>query len=177
MASTFHIAKEISRRELERHQKRIIGITASSPRFVTQDDNDTLEWVCDVRIGRREEQGLIRDVLIAQWAQGIVADMNVPVVIERSEAGRLTIIARSEVRLPDISLRTMSYAQLNLLFMTGLEEDDNGDWRDGFGHLMDDPSDDVGAATTWTWVQELTGIDEIGDEVLLDEARAGWEAT
>jgi len=173
--SVFHIAKEISRRELERHQRRIIGITASAPRFV--DVNGVSEWVCDVRVGRVEQQGLIRDCLIAQWALGVVNDFDVPVLMERSEAGRLTIIARSEVRLPNVSLRTFSFAQLGFIFMTGLLEDDDGDWRDGFGHLMEDPNDLTGTATTWTWVQELTPLDELGDESLLGEARAAWESS
>jgi hypothetical protein len=176
--SVFQVAREISRRELERHHQRIIGITASAPTF--KDQNGQLEWVCDVRIGRREEQGLIRDVLVSQWALGVVNDMNVPVLLENSESGRLTIIARSEVRLPDVSLRTFSHAQLGYLFMTGLLEDDDGDWRDGFGHLMSDPNDVVGTSTTWTWVAELTPIDDIDledEDEPLDQARAAWEAS
>lgn len=175
MASdVFQIVKELSRKELERHQKRIIGITASAPQY--KDQNGVNEWVCDVRVGRREEQGLIRDVLVAQWALGVVNDLGVPVLIERSEAGRLTIIARSQVRLPDLSVRTFSYAQLGLLFIAGVVEVD-GVFFDGFGHPVEDPSDLVGTATTWTWVQELTPLDELEEDDELDSVRAAWQAT
>jgi hypothetical protein len=174
MPSVFKIAKEISRRELERHQRRIIGITASSPHW--KDQNGVNEWVCDVRIGRQEEQGLIRDVLIAQWVSGVVNDLNVPVVLERSEAGRLTIIARSEIRLPDISLRTFSYAQLDMLYLTPFVEVDDV-WYDGFGHVVDDPTAVTGTATTWTWVQAVDELDEVDDETPLEKVTARWEAS
>jgi hypothetical protein len=153
MSDVFSIVRIITRNELDRHQKRFLGITVTAPKLQTIDGK--LEYVCDVRVEAVEGWGLIQNVIVSQWAIGAVADMNVPVLCERSEAGQITIIARSVVRLPDIRYTTHSLADLGLLFMSTAEEDEAGVWRDGFGFPVLDPTTETGATTEWRWTNDL----------------------
>lgn len=186
----FSIVRELSRREVDRHQRRFIGITISEPVF--KDNNGLLEWVCDVRVESRGQYtsesppippgswGIIRNVLLAQWTLGLVADMNVPVLLERSESGRVTIVARSEVRLPEINLNSYSYFELGFIFMAQLTERTDG-WFDGFGYGMADPETVTGTAASAEWNNDLVpfGNDPDGDFVWDDtpwgDRRARWE--
>ena len=138
---SFSIVRDVSRRELDRQQKRFVGITISAPVFKDVAGNGQLEFVCDVRVGVKEGWAAVRNVLIAQWAEGVITDMNVPVLCERSEAGRVTIIARSQIRLPDIVYNTYSLEALGLDFMRVVEYK-NGQWRDGFGYVVSAPIDE-----------------------------------
>lgn len=171
----FYISKEISRREVEEHRTEIIGITASIPKY--EEQGGQMVWCADVRVGVRENQGLIRGVLIAQWAMGVVTDMNVPVICQKSESGQLTIVARAMVKLPDVSLRTYSYNDLGYVFMTNLTEVSDGVWQDGYGYEMDSPEEDTGVSQTWSWVQRVTSLDELGEADALDKVTAQWEMT
>ena len=139
MTREFSIIRELSRREVERHAKRFIGVTITKPEFKLQ--NDLTEWVCDIRVGVKEGWAKIPDCLIAQWALGAVTDMNIPVIAERSESGRVTIIARSDINLPDIILDTYSWEQLDFAFMRNLRTLEDGSVVDGFGHLFADPTE------------------------------------
>ncbi len=132
----FSIVREMSKREVEAHGRRFIGVTASTPSFVEQDDNGLTEWVCDVRVGVHEGWALVKNCLITQWALGVVTDINIPVTCERSVAGRVTIIARSQIHLPDIILDRFEYEELDFAFMRGLELQDDGSLLDGFGFEM-----------------------------------------
>lgn len=172
--NVFHVQQEISRRELERHGGQIIGITASVPAM--KDQNGVLEFCCDVRIGVRENQGLVKDVLIAQNQIGVITDMNVPVIMETSRSGRLTIIARTQIRLPDVSLRTYTYDELDLVFMTNLEETESGEWIDGFGYPATSPIGSTGVTETWIWKQMVTSLDEFDSEEI-EETEGKWEKT
>lgn len=134
MSRQFSIVRELSRREVERNAKRFIGVTVTEPRFITRDDNGLTEWVCDVRVGTDDGWAVVKNCLIAQWALGVVTDINIPVTCERSEAGRVTIIARSEISLPDIILDDYTYEELGFSFMRGLELQDDGSLLDGFGY-------------------------------------------
>jgi len=134
MTREFSIIREMSRREVESHAKRFIGIVIKEPRFVTVDDNGLTEWVCDIRVGVEGGWATISNVLIAQWALGAITDINIPVLCERSEAGRVTIIARSEVALPDIRLDTYTFEELAFGFMRNLDILDDGSVVDGFGY-------------------------------------------
>jgi hypothetical protein len=144
MADEFQVtavssAMAAARREVDRGQRRIIGVTVSAPLF--KDNNGLLEFVCNVRIGEDDEWRVVTDVLIAQEAQGIVTDENIPVTMERNEAGRLTIIARSVLHVAkDIRIRTYTYNELGFAFMSLVEFVD-GAFRDGFGYTSDDPED------------------------------------
>lgn len=133
MTREFSIIREMSRREVESHAKRFIGIVVKEPRFVTMDDNGLTEWVCDVRVGVEGGWAVITNCLIAQWALGVVTDINIPVLCERSEAGRVTVIARSEVALPDIRLDTYTFEELGFAFMRNLDILKDGSVVDGFG--------------------------------------------
>lgn len=136
MAREFSIVREMSRREVESHAKRFIGVTVTSPAFVVQDDNGLTEWVCDIRVGVKEGWAIVKNCLVTQWAIGVVTDINIPVTCERSDAGRVTIIARSEVALPDILLDTYEYEELGFSFMRSLIVQDDGSLLDGFGYEM-----------------------------------------
>jgi len=133
MVREFSIVRELSRREVERHTKRFVGITIDEPRFT--DQNGLSEWVCDIRIGVTEGWAVIKDCLIAQWAVGAITDVNIPVLAERSEAGRVTIIARSELRISDeIRLKNYNYEDLDFGFMRNLKVLDDDSVVDGFGY-------------------------------------------
>jgi hypothetical protein len=167
--------QEVARREVDRHQQRMIGLTASTPRFVER-DNGKLEYVVDVRVGSRPEQGLVKDVLIASWAQGIITDFNIPVLIERSAAGQLTITARAVVKLPNVRVTSYSFGSLGIPFASNLEQDENtGLWYDGFGYPANDPNGEVTIEQNWEWQQGLVEIDE--DPETIDESVAAWVLT
>lgn len=139
MSRVFTIAREMSRREVEQQKRRFTGVTVTAPQFKVQDDNGLTEWVCDVRVGVVEGWAVVKDCLISQWATGIINDINIPVTCERSEAGRVTIIARSEVTLPDIRLDVYSYEELGFAFMRNLLVQADGSLHDGFGYEMAPP--------------------------------------
>lgn len=128
------IIRDLSRREVERHAKRFNGITVTEPEFRTQDDNGLTEWVCDVRVGTVHDWSIVKGCLIAQWALGVVTDVNVPVVCERSESGRVTIIARANVLLPDVRLDVYTYEEMGFSFMRNLTLQDDGSLVDGYGY-------------------------------------------
>ncbi len=169
-------AAEVARREVDRHRQRFIGITINAPSF--QDVNGVLEYVVDVRIGTNEKFEIVREVLIAQEAQGIVTDAKVPVTIERSENGRLSIIARSDVRLPDIQANSYTFGELGFAFMSLLES--GSPFTDGFGHLSSDPeaTDAVGTETIHTFTitpTEWGGTDFVYGTSILGDATAEFK--
>ncbi len=134
---------EQARKEVERHQRRITGVTIEKPRF-KELEGGVLEYVVNVRIGVDDDAWeVVQDVLIAQEVVGIITDADIPVTMERSEAGRLRVNASRVVDLPTISLKTYTYADLELDFMHNLQNSDV--WRDGFGHAIGmDPSTQTG---------------------------------
>ena len=179
---TFSIVREIAYKELWRHRSRFIGITVTVPRYIDQGDTDTqahMEWVADVRVDIQQfggsdfkgfvnsddviepQWGLLKNVVISQWVVGAVADMNVPVLLERNEAGRISIIARSNVRLPDIRYKTYSYNDLEFLFMQNLIQTEDLTYEDGFGYSITDPTSVTGVTRNYTWSNDLT---EFGGE-------------
>lgn len=131
MTREFSIVREMSRREVERQQKRFVGVTVNEPRFV--DVNGLFEWVCDIRVGVVEGWATIPNVLVAQWALGAVTDMNIPVLCERGESGRVSVIARAEINLPDIVLDSYTYEELGFGFMRNLIVQADGSVVDGYG--------------------------------------------
>lgn len=163
MTREFSIVREMSRREVERHAKRFIGVTVTEPAFREQDDNGLTEWVCDIRVGIREGWAVVKNCLIAQWALGIVTDMNIPVVAERSEAGRVTIIARSEVSLPDIILDSYEYEELGFSFMRNLDLLADGSLIDGYGFELAPPGSVV--------VEDIKPEEEDDIEQPIDKAK------
>ena len=195
---TFSIVREIARKELWRHQRRFIGITVTTPMYIEQGDTDMpahMEWVCDVRVDIRQfggadfkgfnneddvieaQWGLVKNVVVSQWAVGAVTDMNVPVVLERNEMGRISIIARSNVRLPDIRYKTYSYNDLGFVFMQYLNLDTEGDYTDGFGYSIADPSTVTGVTRNYTWDNSTTdfyGTDFIFGQVELGGNNPAW---
>jgi len=195
----FNIVRELARDELDRHQRRIIGVTTSVPMYIDEGDTDTdafMQWVCDVRIDVRQyggvdfegfspsstelvdpQWGLIKNVVISQWAVGAVADMGIPVLMERDEAGQISIIARSNIMLPDIVYKTHSYHELGLTFMRFLEVDTDGTYTDGFGYEVPDPTTETGITRTYLWDAELTrfnSTDFLWDSTPLNSNNPGW---
>lgn len=176
VGGTVDAVQRIARREFERHQKTIIGITASAPKLSTTQDGK-YEFTCSVRVGVREQQGLVKEVLLAQWVIGVIADVNVPVMMERSEGGRLTIIARAQIRLPNVRLTQYSWGSLDLVFASNLDyDDDEGVWKDGFGYpTKANPDGDVSITRDWIWQQHLVTLDQLDDDTPLDDVDSGWE--
>lgn len=146
----------IARREVERQKKRFIGLTASVPEPMTI--NGKFEWVCDVRIGADTSWDVIQNVPIAMLQSGILTDVNVPVLMERNEAGQLTIIGRAEIKLPNVHLITYTHHDLDYLFMLGYTQDGT-QWRDAYGYAIADPQTS-GVSTEKQWVTTLTPLDE-----------------
>jgi len=193
MAREFSIVRELSQREIDRHKKRFIGITSSAPAF--SDTNGLLEWTCNVRVESHGQYvdddppippgdwGIIKGVLLAQWVIGLVADVNVPVLLERSESGRLTIIARSEVRLPDINYDSYTWDELNFIFMANLEDRGTDGWFDGFGYEMTSPEGQTGSHASGEWVVELVPLEDTTEnpfdiaEFIWNQWRARWKVT
>ncbi len=149
----FSIVRELARREVESRKSPFVGLTASVPSFgLVNEDEDLYEYTCDVRVGVREGWGLIRGVVIASAAIGVVTDLGLPVLVERSDSGRLTIIGRSQLRLPDVSLIAYSYESLGLGFARGTERLSGID-IDGFGYPLGNVSGEFESAETWTWTE------------------------
>jgi hypothetical protein len=171
------LIRKISRREVDAQQQSMVGITASLPRYV--DIGGFLEFVVDVRVGTIENQGLVKDVLIASWVQGLITDFNVPVLMQRSEGGRLAIIGRAEVRLPDVALNTYSYGSLGIPFASNLSQRSDGTWEDGFGYPANDPNSVIEVTQVWVWQQGLEEVDDLdpgsGEPML--KSTAGWVLT
>ena len=160
MSREFTVVRELSREELERHQKRFIGVTTSTPRHA-ENNAGLYEWVCNVRIGFNSGWYVIKDCLISQQAFGVVNDMNIPVLCERSEAGRVTIIGRSEVMLPDIVLNTYTHYELGLGHMAEIQYNhDDAEWQDAFGNAESDPTSSTGSETTLALICELIPWDD-----------------
>lgn len=153
----FSIVRNLSRRELERHEKRFTGITITEPRWAIQDENGAMEYVVDIRVGRDSTWSSVKNVLISQWAIGAITDINVPVLCERSEAGRVTIIARSEINLPDIRLDAYSYSEMEFDFMRNLEVRADGAVVDGFNYELRPP----GSVDPDDFVLDLGEIDDV----------------
>ena len=183
----FAISRELGREELSSHRQHFVGITASIPRYAQFREDGTevgeggyMEWVADVRIGERENQAILRNVLISDWVIGVVTDLNIPVVCERGESGRVSIIARSEMRMPDVTLDLWSYSELGFLFMTHTTEQTDGTYIDGFGYNCGDLSAEVGTKGTWHWnneILEFGGTDFDIDNTKLLETAQSWEFT
>lgn len=164
-----------SRREVERHKDRMLGITASVPKFGDRGDGQ-LEYVVDVRVGNKETQGLVKNVLVAQGVQGVVTDMNVPVVLERSEGGRLTVTARAAVRLPNVRVSIYNYGALGMAFAANAKQDSTGRWVDGYGYPTADPTGVVEVTKDWQWQQGFVTIDDLDiDNDRFDETFANWQ--
>lgn len=168
--------KKVSRREVDRGQRRIIGITASTPRYKILDDTGRVEFVVDVRVGVKENQGFIPDVLVASWAQGIITDFNIPVLMERSPAGRLAIIARAEIRLPDVAVDTYSYGSLKMPFAAQVIQQSDGTYKDAFGFPANDPNEATEVSQLWIWTQGIEEVDDIEtpDGDILERTTAKW---
>jgi hypothetical protein len=171
------LVEMISRREVDRHKDLLLGLTASTPRFAANSEG-RMEYTCSVRVGVVENQGLVEGVIISQWAQGIVTDFNIPVILERSVAGRLTIIARAEMILPDVRVTSYSYGSLGVPFIANLSYDEStGKWYDGFGYESAlDPYSQVQSLTYYAWQQGMVGIDDLGEDEDLDATYAHWVA-
>ena len=142
--------------------------------------------MCDVRVESAGQYndgvsippgswGIIKDVIIAQWAIGLIADMNIPVLLERSESGRLSIVSRSEVRLPEIRLRSYTFDELGFQFMHRLVQTTDG-WFDGFGYDMPDPTGATGSSANGEWVSELIpwGTDFVWGVTAWGATRSYW---
>lgn len=129
------IAHQIARREIEAHRKTVNGITAEQPRYAVVDKAGNKEWVVDVYLNPdgKEEPSIARNVPIAPIAHELITDVRMPVEMQRSKQGKLTIVGRGKVvpagaQMPDGSPLDPSYheikpnlAQLGLLWTQDLD--------------------------------------------------------
>jgi len=178
--------RELSRDEIERHQKRFTGITVSAPgtKVIGEDENgdDVTEYVCDVRVGFVESWAIIRDVLVNTVAYGIIADKDVPVLMERNEAGRVSIIGRSRVALPgressnSLVFSTYTYADLDFVFMAELTLT-GGLWKDGYGHLMASPQGVAGVSYRIDFICDVLDWNETDADDNFDYGTDQWGQT
>ena len=171
------------------------------------DTDAFMQWVVDVRmdirqfggkdfkgfaykkanVGLREDEydfgvvdpewGLLKNVVVSQWAVGAITDLGMPVLMERDEAGQITVIARSAIRLPDITYKTYSYNDLGFVFMTNLIQDTDGNYFDAFGQPATDPSTVTGSTLKYTWDEQKVdwgGTDFVFGATLIDENNPQW---
>lgn len=140
--------QSIAAREALRSQKRILGITASLPVYTyVPEENDpdaVLEFVVDVFLLEGPSQqvvlglagglAVVRNVLIADSSIGDrVADLNVPVEIEKTAGGQLQVVGRARVALPTLRLDEYIYDDMKLGFLANTTTE-NGVVYDPFGY-------------------------------------------
>lgn len=112
---------QIGRREVEAHRRIITGITAERPRYAVVDQAGHKEWVVDVYLGEKgsEEQHIVRNCPIAYVAHNLVTDVRMPVELERSKQGKLTVVGRSKyvpagTQTPNGSILEPTYHELEV---------------------------------------------------------------
>jgi hypothetical protein len=149
MSDTPTVVRELARREVARHRDLLVGLTVSTPTY--KSINGLTEFVVDVRIGTDPNVPVVKDVVVVSSAVGVVNDFRMPVLVERSEAGILTVVGRSDILLPDVSVRSYSLHELGLDFMSSATQDESGDWHDGFGFPAPDPTAAVGTEVGYAW--------------------------
>ena len=135
-AATVADIQTLARREALAAGKKVLGVTASQARYVqVPDENDpsaVFEFVTDVHLLEGPSQALlygtsgglalVQNVLIAHEAVGdLVADLQVPVEVERLPTGQLQITGRAKVALPALRLSEYSYDDLGLGHLSDVE--------------------------------------------------------
>lgn len=152
LTATIEDVLEISKAEALKAGKKILGITVSEPRYVLVPDDDDpaaqLEFVVDVQlidgisqaiVPGASGQGLavIENILIAHEAAGeILADLHVPVEIEKNVGGQLQVVNRAKVQLPTLSVRALTYKRMKLEHLAELDIRSGGTF-DPFGNPVD----------------------------------------
>ena len=169
------LVQDVARREVDRHRGYMLGLTASVPRFVDVDGNGTLEYVVDLRVGVKENQGLVKSVLVSQTAYGVVTDINIPVFVERSENGQLTVVSRASVRLPNVRLTVYSYGALGIVFASDAVQQPDGTYLDGFGYPTLDPTGETEIQTDYIWTQGTDRIDDDLSDDISQPGSVGWQ--
>lgn len=162
-AATIEDVLEISKTEALKSGRKLIGLTVSEPRYVSvPDESDAaavFEFVVDVQlldgitqaiVPGATGQGLavVENVLIAHEAVGeIIADLNVPVEIEKTVTGQLQVVNRAKVQLPSLSVRAFTYRDLKLEHLAELDISPAGEAFDPFGIGVDLEAEIGGAST------------------------------
>lgn len=147
-AATIADIQSLARREALNAGRKILGVTASTARYVSVPDADdaaaVFEFVTDVHLLEGPSQALVlgtagglklvENVLIAHEAVGnLVADLQVPVELERLPTGQLQITGRAKVALPALQLDEYSYDDLGMGHLSDLRLE-GGVYRDAFGY-------------------------------------------
>lgn len=175
--------QSIAQMEALRAGRKILGITASEARYVAvpddSDPNAVNEFVVDVHILDGPSQAIIvglagglsivRNVIIAHTAVGdLIADLHVPVEIQKSITGQLQVIGRAKVALPTLRLDEYSYSDLGLEFCSQNQRDSSGVLRDPFGYrvLESQGGADVGPriGVQKTTTSRLNTAEELGTD-------------
>lgn len=186
IAATIADVKLIAKREAVASGKKLIGIIVSEPRYdwVPDEgaDGAVLEFLADVQILEGPSQqivpgstgdglSVVRNLIIAHEAVGdLLTDSLIPVEIEKSVSGQLTIVGRSKIRLPSLRLDTYSFSELGLMHLSGLSLE-NGQWVDPFGRPAQNDERAFGPAVSTT--SETTFRPATLGELIYDVAAGG----
>ena len=189
LAASIADVKSIAKQEALIAGQKILGITASKPRYVLipdDDDPDAVnEFVVDVHliegpsqailIGQAGGLVLLKNVIIAHEAVGpLITDLNVPVELQKSVTGQLQVVGRAKVTLSTIHVNEYTYKSLGLCHVAELERDANGILRDPFGVQVSDSDPSRGPMQSVSIVSttRLSTADELnkdleGNDILL----------
>lgn len=163
----------IGRQDADAHRRFITGMTESPPRLEELDERQPPAevWVVDVFIGipgddEAEEDDILFSVPLAQYARQNVTDEGIPVLLERNNQGKLTVIGRAmtvpsgfafgDVFEDNLTIRRVNYSQLRLGWLPDL------DWT--LESLQGDPGTELQADPTEPF-QQLRAFDAFGHQV------------
>lgn len=133
-------AQQIAQREIKRKKSQYVGYTVSQPEFTEHEGK--YEWIVNVKVLDRTTWKTIYEVPIVTTQAGYVTDLNMPVLLEKSETGQFTVVGRSQIRIANISSVEYSLYQLDFTFMANLTLV-KGIYYDGFGYAMTAPEDET----------------------------------
>lgn len=171
--------------------RNLRGVTASEPNYVAIPaagvEGAVNEFVVDVYLIKGNSQAVvlgsvdagiakIDNVLVAHEAVGeIIGKLNVPVELERSASGQLTVIGRSKIALPQLQLDEYSLVDLGMLHLAEYTRNSAGVLVDGFCRPVVGGTQALGAsvrsvATSTTRLSTLAelSLDDDGNFVGLD---------
>lgn len=180
--ATISDIQTIARREALLADKKILGITASEPRYVFVPDESAdgavQEFVIDVHVLEGPSQqtiiglagglALVTNVLVASTAVGdVLSDLHVPVEIQKIETGQLQVVGRAKVALPTLRLTERTYEDLGISHLSEFTENEDGSVSDAFGYPVSAAtSPDIGprVGVTGTTTTRLSTLDELNED-------------
>lgn len=176
--ATVSDVQAVARREALNAGKKILGVTAGTPRYVNvPDDSDelaVLEFVVDVYLLEHANQivqffagnsglKLIQNVLVASSAVGeLIADLNTPVELQKNSTGQLQVVARAKVALPTLILDEYSLRDLGIAHVDEHLVSADGTIRDAWGFPIMSRLPRTSSVSTTT--NRLSTLGELGTD-------------